>query len=445
MLDSEMGVLGSCLLESDAIDIALEELTADDFSTDRHRELFKTIVDLVEEKVPVDMVTVAAALDRRKTLGMVGGSAYLAELVNFVPAVVPPIVKHYTGEIKDRAVVRRIMAAVKAVEAGAREGMKAGALVELAEEQFFSLKPEAKSGPRHIKESMKVVFKNLANASRNKGDVSGLRTGLARLDWMLGGLRPGKLYIIAARPAIGKTALAMNMMEAAAVDQGIPTLGFSLEMPDEELAERAICSLARVDGSKARLGILQDQDFSKITGIANDLSAAPLWIDETPALSITEIRSRSRRMKRRHNIGLVVVDYIQLARGTNNSKSREQEISEISRGLKTLAKELQVPVVALSQLNRDLEKRADKRPMLSDLRESGAIEQDADVVMGLYREAVYCEACRIKKCQEPKHVGTGEIILLKQRSGPTGTIDVVWLDKWTRFATKEKDREERYG
>lgn len=435
-IESEMSVLGACLLDSAAIDVAMEMLEADDFYVEKHRHIFGSMVSMAEEKKYIDTTTLSAELQNKIPV------SYLLDLINSVPMASPEVVRHYAKTVKDKAIVRRISEVAYNIIDKAKNGVSADELAEFAETEIFNNRQQPKTGPQLIKHAMKKAFKRMELASKNSGKITGLSTGIDSLDYMLCGLNPGKLYLIAARPAMGKTALAMNILESVSIRKKVPALAFSLEMPDEELAERGLCSMSSVDASRARLGILQSSDFNKLFGSSEIMSKAPLWIDESAEISISEIRSRARRLKRREDIQLIVVDYLQLVRASKKAGNREQEIAEISRGLKAMAKDLNVPVVALSQLNRSLENRTDKHPIMADLRESGSLEQDADVVMFIYRDAVYCDKCRAKKPCDKGHETDAEIIVSKQRGGPTGVVNAVWLANITKFVNKEDRREE---
>lgn len=430
-LENEKSVLGACFLENEAVDVALEVLSAEDFANDRHRVIFTAMLEMSAASKPIDLATIAAHLQQSGRLHEVGGSGYMAELTDFVPTAAT--IRHYAKNVKDTATVRRLAAAAHEIIAKAREGTTAQELGEFAESAIYGVRGESKKGPRHIREGLKRAFDNMQDAEKHRGKIRGVRTGIDRLDWMLSGLNPGRLYIGAARPGSGKSSLAMNIVEAAAIRQKVPTLVFSCEMPEEEVAERSIVSLCRVDGSKARMGTLETADYGRMAARLDDISTAPVWVDETPSISIAELRARARRMKRQHNIGLIVVDYLQLVTGSKKINSREQEVGEVSRGLKEVAKELKVPVIALAQLNRDVEKRENKRPLMADLRESGSIEQDADVIMFIYLEAEACPKCKAKQKCDAGHERNAEIIVAKQRNGPKGTVKCMWFAEHMRF------------
>jgi len=424
-IEAEMSVLGACLLDPDRAYEAVDGLVMpEDFASERHRVIFAAILETFEQKRPVDLVTVGEIL-RGKGFSE---SAYLAEILDYVPSA--HNAGRYAQIVKDLSVRRKIAAIGHDLIAHATSNEKISDIVQAVESSLYALGGGSDKGPQHIKDVMKRTFARLESLAERRGEITGIKTGIRRLDMMLNGLNPGKLYVVAARPAMGKSAFGNGLVNSASVNHGVASLTFSLEMPDDELAERHLYSVGRIDGSRARIGMFGEADYTKLTSAAQTLSSAPAWIDDSEALPITEIRSRARRMKRKHDIGLIVVDYLQLC--TAKAQSREQEIAEISRNLKSMAKELKVPVVALSQLNRSLENRTDKRPMMSDLRESGAIEQDSDVVAFIYRESVYCNDCKAGNCTKD-HDKDAEIIIGKQRGGPVGTVRARWIAEHTRF------------
>jgi len=416
-IEHEKCVLGSCLLDPIAIDIVSEILEPEDFSQQTNASIFASMIAMSLDNKPIDAITLSEHMG-------VNNRSYLFELSDYVPTITTA--KYYADQVKKASTIRRLSVIAQTIIDNAREGMDLSELQEYAETSILAVRTQEKNGPRHISSALSSAFDQMEAASKNKGEITGIPFGLTQLDSSTCGLNPGRLYILAARPAMGKTALALNITEQASVliDNPVPSLIFSMEMPEEELAGRNLCSLGRVDGGKARIGLLEGPDYAKLAVAAEKLHQSKMYIDETPALSITEMRSRARRAKRKWDIGLVVVDYIQLARGTAQSKNREAEIGEITRGLKAMAKELKIPVLALSQLNRSLEKRDNKRPIMSDLRESGSIEQDADVIMFIYRDCVY------NSDSDPEKA---EIIIGKQRNGPIGKVDVRWIGRHTRF------------
>ena len=434
-----MSVLGGVLLENEALNKALEILRPEDFYREAHRKIFSALIDLSDKGEPADLVTLTAALQLKGDLEAVGGSAYLATLVDYVPTAANIV--YYCRMVKDKAVSRRLIQVATEIATRGYEGGDVEADLDWAEKSIFEIAgSKAKPSYFSTREIMKDTFKTIEKLYDRKELITGVPTGFSDLDLMTAGLQGGDLVIIAARPSMGKTAFCLNIVEHAALHAAkpVPSIVFSLEMGKEQLVQRLLCSVSRVDASRLRTGHLGESDWPKLTNGAGLLSDAPIFIDDTPSISVLELRAKARRLKAEHDLGLVVVDYLQLMQG-RNAESRQQEISEISRSLKALAKELHVPVVALSQLNRSLESRTDKRPMMADLRESGAIEQDADVIMFIYRDAVYCEACkrRDNSCDKG-HDKDAEVIIGKQRNGPIGSVHLTFRGEFTRFENQSK-------
>lgn len=433
-LEAEMSILGGVLLDNDALDKVLEILTSEDFYRDSHRQIFTSLIALSERNEPADLVTLTAQLKQGDSLSAVGGSAYLASLVDYVPTAANIV--YYSRLVKEKSVARHLISVATEIATRGYAGQEMDKTLDWAEKSIFEI-ANMKIRPSYFstKEIMKDTFKAIEKLYERKELVTGVPTGYTDLDTMTAGLQGGDFIVVAGRPSMGKTAFSVNVVEHAAMhsDKPISALIFSLEMGKEQLVQRMLCSVSRVDASRLRTGHLGESDWPKLTNGAGLLSEAKIYIDDTPAISVLEVRSKSRRLKAEHDLGLIVIDYLQLMQG-NNPESRQQEISEISRSLKALAKELNVPVIALSQLNRSLESRTDKRPMMSDLRESGAIEQDADVIMFVYRESVYCEACRRRdnSCDKD-HEQDAEIIIGKQRNGPIGTVHLTFRGQYTRF------------
>jgi len=441
-LEAEMSVLGGVLLENDALNKALELLIPDDFYRESHRQIFLALIALSERNEPADLVTLTAELKQNDQLDAVGGSRYLASLVDYVPTAAN--ITYYAKLMKEKAVARHMINVATEIAARGYEGQEMDKTLDWAEKSIFEIS-SMKTRPSYFstKEIMKDTFKAIEKLYERKELVTGVPTGYTDLDTMTAGLQPGDLVIVAGRPSMGKTAFCLNVVEYAAMHSDRPSaaLVFSLEMGKEQLVQRMLCSVARVDASRLRTGHLGETDWPKLTNGAGLLSEAKIFIDDTPAISVLELRSKARRLKAEHDLGLIVIDYLQLMQGSN-PESRQQEISEISRSLKALAKELNVPVIALSQLNRSLENRTDKRPIMADLRESGAIEQDADVIMFVYRESVYCEACRRRDGSCDKgHEQDAEIIIGKQRNGPIGTVHLTFRGQFTRFENQAKREE----
>ncbi|WP_460030505.1 replicative DNA helicase [Megalodesulfovibrio paquesii] len=434
-LEAEQSVLGGVLIKAVTLSSISETLSADDFYYPQHRLIYQACLDISARNLPVDAVSVAEHLSREKKLQEAGGSAYIAELIE---SVVGAANAHYHSTIvRDKALQRQLIEAGSRIVAESFEPRpEINELLEFAEKAVFDISQrQVGSSITPANELVRQVFDELTARFENKQSVTGVPTGYHKLNELTAGLQPTDLIIIAGRPAMGKTAFALNVCMRAAIQGGVPTVIFSLEMGKEQLMQRMLCAWGKVDLAKMRRGNINDEDWSKLHTAADHFSRASLFIDDTPALSVTELRGRCRRLKREKNLGLVVVDYLQLMRASRRIDSREQEISEISRSLKALAKELHVPVVALSQLNRKLEERGDKRPLLSDLRESGAIEQDADVIIFLYRDEVYN-----KKEDNPKR-GVAEVIIGKQRNGPLGTVELAYVGSYTAF----EELEERYS
>ncbi|ACM20104.1 replicative DNA helicase [Geotalea daltonii FRC-32] len=440
-LEAEMSILGGILVDNDAINRALEIITPDDLYRESHRKIMRAMIELNNRNEPCDLITLTSILKKRGELEETGGGAYLATLVDYVPMAAN--IAYYCKIVKEKGVTRKLIsAATEIVSQGYEDKVDVEELLDTAQKVIFEIS-ENKLRPAFypVGAILKDTIKNLEALYEKKEHVTGVPTGFVDLDGMTAGFQRGDLIIIAGRPSMGKTAFALNIAQHAAIhgDPRCPAAVFSLEMSKEQLVTRLLCSESRVDASRVRTGHFQETDWPKLIKAAGALHDAKIFIDDTPAISVLEMRSKCRRMKAEHDIGLIVVDYLQLMRGSSNPESRQQEISEISRSLKALAKELDVPVVALSQLNRGLESRTDKRPMMSDLRESGAIEQDADIIMFVYRESVYCEKCKNKEqtCEE-SHVGKAEIIIGKQRNGPIGIVDLAFLGEHTRFENLSK-------
>jgi len=438
-LEGEMSVLGGILLENEALNRALELLRPEDFYREGHRKIFNALIDLANRGEPADLVTLTAALQQRGELDEVGGSAYLATLVDFVPTAANIV--YYCRLVKEKAISRHLIRAATEIATRGYEGGEVEQILDWAEKSIFEI-TGMKTRPSFFstREILKDTFKTIEKLFERKELVTGVPTGFSDLDTMTAGLQAGDLVIIAGRPSMGKTAFCLNIVEYASIhaEQKLPAVIFSLEMGKEQLVQRMLCSVSRVDASRLRTGHLGESDWPKLTNGAGMLSEAPIYIDDTPGITVLELRAKARRLKAEKNIGLIVIDYLQLMQG-HNAESRQQESSEIPRSLKALAKELSVPVVALSQLNRSLENRTDKRPIMADLRESGAIEQDADVIMFVYREAVYCDACKKRdgSC-EKGHDKDAEVIVGKQRNGPIGTVHLTFRGEFTRFENQSR-------
>lgn len=430
-LDAEESVLGGILLDNSAIDRITELITADDFYRESHRKIYRAMLSLSERNEPADLITLTEALRVRGELADVGGVAFLAELAERVPTAAN--IANYARIVREKAILRNLITTATAIATRGYEAQEdVKELLDRAESEVMQLSErEVKPAFVRIDQLLGQTFKDIDRLHEQQNAVTGVTTGFIDLDKLLAGLQPSDLIIIAGRPSMGKTAFCLNIAENAALKGDAGCAVFSLEMSKEQLAMRMLCSQAHVDLARVRTGHLTDREFRELAEAAARLSYAPIYIDDTPALSVLELRSKARRLHRDPNarLKLIVVDYLQLMRGSEGRDSREQEISEISRSLKALAKELHVPVIALSQLNRQVENRSPPKPRLSDLRESGAIEQDADVIGFIYREEVYVEDTDKK--------GVAEIIIAKQRNGPIGSIELTFLREFTRFENRE--------
>ncbi len=424
---AEESVLGAMLLTKEAIADAIEILSSDDFYKPAHQKIFDAITALFASGEPADIVTVADELGRAGMLDGMGGNATLIDLQANTPAATNTV--EYARIVYSHAQLRRlIQASGEIAEIGFSQPDDVIKAVDEAESLVFNLAQGRDSNNYAALEDLLDETLNLLEERVERGNkITGTETGFSELDGILAGLQPNNLIVIGARPAMGKTSFGLNIAAHAAMETDAPVLFFSLEMSQYEISQRILCTEARVDSSKVRVGNMNDDDWTKISHAVGRLSGAPLWIDDNPNTTVMEIRAKARRLKSRvGNIGMVVVDYLQLMSGRMRAENRQVEVSEISRSLKILARELECPVVALSQLSRNLEQRQDKRPMLSDLRESGSIEQDADVVMFLYRDEVY-------DVESPDQ-GMAEVLIAKHRSGPTGRVKLAWLKHYTRFA-----------
>lgn len=424
-LEAEQAILGGMLIDNEAICRAVELVGPDDFYREAHRKIYSSILGFFERNEPADLVTVADALKMSGELENVGGASYLAALVDGVPTSAN--IASYARIVREKSVLRQLInGATDIVSRGYEEQGNVDEFLDGAEKIIFEIaQRRVKGGFASVRDIVRDSFKAIETLYEKKALVTGVPTGYRDLDRITSGLQGSDLIIIAGRPSMGKTALALNIVEHAAVESQVPCAVFSLEMSKEQLVQRMLCSRAEVDASKLRGGFLSESDWPKLTRAAGVLSEAPIFIDDSPALTVLEIRAKARRLQRERGLSLVVVDYLQLMRGVGRAESREREISEISRSLKALAKELNVPVLALSQLNRGVESRTDKRPQLADLRESGAIEQDADVITFIYRDEMYNPSS--------PDAGKAEVIVGKQRNGPTGRVMLSFRKNITRF------------
>ena len=431
-LEAEQAVLGGLLLENGAWDRIADQVGESDFYRQDHRQLLRAITRLIAENKPADVVTVAELLQSLGELDNVGGLPYLVSLTSNTPSAAN--IRRYAEIVRERAVLRKLVETASSIadSAYAPAGKSADQLLDEAEAKIFEI---AESGARNnqgfqeIQPLLRAAVERIDELYHrdNPSEVTGIPTGYTDIDRMTSGLQPGDLIIVAGRPSMGKTAFSLNIAENVALDAGLPVAVFSMEMGAQQLVMRMIGSVGRLDQHKLRIGQLKDDDWQRLTYALGKLNEAPFYIDETPALNALELRARARRLMRQcgGKLGLVVVDYLQLMSSSSQGENRATEISEISRSLKALAKELNCPVIALSQLNRSLEQRPNKRPVMSDLRESGAIEQDADVIMFIYRDEVYNP--------ESQDKGKAEIIIGKQRNGPIGMVPLAFLGEHTRF------------
>ncbi len=434
--EAEQSVLGAILLEQNSMFKVLDILSPDgsDFYYDSHQKIFKGMVKLYEKHTPVDVVTLADIFQGTDELASVGGFSYVVELVETVPTAANII--YYAQIVKGKSLIRKLISAANEISSDGYERIESvDDFLDQAEQKIFQIAQDRnKKNVFALKDIIKDAFEAIEKLYERKSSLTGISSGFSQLDKLTSGLQDSDLIIVAGRPAMGKTSFALNIAENAAVDSAAPVAVFSLEMSKEQLVQRMLASRARIDLSKLRNGHLKDEDWGKLTTAVGTLYEAPIYIDDTPAQTVLEMRAKARRWKDELGIRLVVVDYLQLMRGRKGfNDSREQEISDISRSLKALAKELHIPVIALSQLSRRAEQREGNIPQLSDLRESGAIEQDADMVMFVYREGVY------KKCECPAELCTcglrkgAEIIIAKQRNGPTGSAKLTFMNEYTRF------------
>jgi len=430
-IESEQSVLGGLLLDNSAWDRVADFISADDFYRYDHRIIFQAIVKLINATRPADVVTVFEALSGLGRADEVGGLAYLNALAQNTPSAAN--IRRYAEIVRDRGVLRKLITVADEISGNAfnPQGKEVKQMLDEAESKIFSIAEEGARGTQgfqDIQPLLKQVVERIDElySRENQNDITGVPTGFADLDKMTSGLQPGDLIIVAGRPSMGKTAFSINIGEHVAIESGLPVAVFSMEMGGTQLAMRMLGSVGRLDQHRLRTGRLNDEDWPRLTHAIQKMNDAQLYIDETPALSSIELRARARRLSRQcGKLGLIVIDYLQLMSANSAGENRATEISEISRNLKGLAKELNCPVIALSQLNRSLEQRPNKRPVMSDLRESGAIEQDADVILFIYRDQVYNPDSQDK--------GTAEIIIGKQRNGPIGSVRLTFIGEYTKF------------
>ena len=430
-IEAEQAILGSMLTDKDAVISAIEVLKEEDFYRADNRAIYGAILNLYSRAEPIDIITVKAELESLGKFEQVGGLEYLAMLPDKVPTTANAM--KYVNIVEEKSTLRSLIkTANEIIELGYDPTEDVTDVMENAEKKIFNImQNKDKKSYSPIKDILVDSFTQLEELYNRKQHITGVPTGFTELDYKTAGFHGSDLILIAARPAMGKSAFALNIATNAAVRANVPVVIFSLEMSKEQMVNRILCSEAMVDSNKVRTGKLEEDDWTKLAGSIGPLSEAEIFIDDTPGISVTEIRAKCRKLKLEKNIGMVVIDYLQLVQGSNKKNgSREQEISEISRSLKILAKEIGVPVIALSQLSRAVEQRPDHRPMLSDLRESGAIEQDADIVMFLYRDDYYN--------QDSEKKDIAEVIIAKHRGGSTGTVELLWLGSYTKFVNLER-------
>lgn len=433
-VEAEQSVIGSMIMDRDAIITASEIVTGEDFYQHQNGILYDAMIELYGEGMPVDLVTLQNKLKEKDLPSELASIEFIRDLVSVVPTSAN--VKYYASIVKEKAVLRRLIKITDQISSQCylnKESVET--ILENTEKQIFDIIQNRNTGDFvSIQDIVIQSIESIEAAARNHGSVTGIATGFYDLDYKTAGLQPSDLILIAARPSMGKTAFVLNIAEHVALKLHITTAIFSLEMSKDQLVKRILSMNSKVDSQAIRTGSLQDDDWIKLVESAKLVGNSNMIIDDTPGITISELRSKCRKFKLEQNLGVVIIDYLQLMSGSKKSESRQQEISEISRSLKALAREIHVPVIALSQLSRAVEQRPDKRPMLSDLRESGAIEQDADVVMFIYRDEYYNK--------DSEKTGVSEIIIGKQRNGPTGTVELAWLSQYTKFANLERRQQE---
>jgi len=431
-IEAEQAILGSMLIDKDAVISAVEILKEEDFYREDNKTIYEAMISLYSRSEPIDIITVKSELIQIGKFETVGGLEYLASLPDKVPVV--SNIENYIQIVEEKAILRKLIRASSEIsQMGYEQTEDTERIMDVAEKKIFDiLQNRNTKGYTPIKDVLINAIGELEKLYNNKGGITGVPTGFIDLDRFTAGLHKSDLVLIAARPAMGKSAFALNIASHVAIREKTPVAVFNLEMSKEQIGSRILCSEAMVDSNKLKTGAIGEEDWVKLVSAVGPLSEADIFIDDTPGISIMEIRAKCRKLKLEKNIGLIIIDYLQLIQGTGKKNaSREQEISEISRSLKILAKELDVPVIALSQLSRAAEQRTDHKPMLSDLRESGAIEQDADIVMFIYREDYY------NPDTERKNIA--EIILAKHRAGSTGTVELMWLGNYTKFVNLARE------
>jgi replicative DNA helicase len=426
-IEAEQSVLGGILIENDAINKVIEILAPEDFYRDAHRKIYNALINLSARDEPADLITLTNDLRKNDQLDATGGASYIAALIDSVPTAAN--IEYYAKIVKEKSILRQlIQTSTDIITESYQDRSDVESFLDEAERSIFQIS-ENRVRPSFypIRDIVKQSFKTLERLYEKKELVTGVPSGFKELDQMTAGFQPSDLIIVAGRPSMGKTAFCLNVLQYAAIEKRTPVAIFSLEMSKEQLVIRMLCSEAHVEGTRLRTGFLSEGDWPRLTIAAGNLSEAPIFVDDTAALSVLELRAKARRLKADQGLGMLIIDYLQLMKGRSRVESRQQEISEISRSLKAVAKELNIPVIAVSQLSRRTEERTGMRPQLSDLRESGAIEQDADLILFLYRDEVY------NRSEDNPNRGKAELIIGKQRNGPTGKIDLAFLSKFTTF------------
>lgn len=433
-MEAEQAVLGALIIDGEAMLSVMEKLRAEDFYRHAHRLIYAAMVELSEEQQPVDLVTITSRLKDKDQLEEVGGVTYLTELANAVPTSAN--IDYYASIVEEKSILRKLIrTATEIVSSGYRSEEDVTELLSVAEQRIMELSNQKSTRDFvPIRDVLMDVFEQVEYLYNHRGGVTGIPSGFIDLDRMTSGFQKNDLIIVAARPSVGKTAFALNIAQNVGVRSKETVAIFSLEMSAAQLVQRIICAESNVDASRLRTGQLENEDWEKMTMAIGTLSEAKIFIDDSPSITVAEIRAKCRRLKREHGLGLVIIDYLQLIHGRGSSENRQQEVSEISRTLKAIARELEVPVIALSQLSRGVEQRQDKRPLMSDLRESGSIEQDADIVAFLYRDDYYN--------QESEKKNTIEIIIAKQRNGPVGTVELAFLKNYNKFVNLERNHQD---
>ncbi|MDI6889790.1 MAG: replicative DNA helicase [Thermodesulfovibrionales bacterium] len=432
-IEAEQSILGAILIDNEALPKALEVIDPEDFYKQSHRKIFNAMIELFDKNEPIDLITLTDYLKRRDGLDAVGGVSYLSSLVNMVPTAAN--IKYHSKIVREKGLLRSLLRSATEIASKVYEdNLEAEELVDYAEKSVFDISDKrVKTSFVTLKEVIKGSFEMIEHLYDKKETITGVPSSFRDLDELTTGFQRGELIVVGGRPSMGKTAFALNIAQHVGVELREPVAIFSLEMAKEQLAFRMLCSEAMVNSSSIRKGFIKKEDWHKLTSAASNLTGAPIFIDDSSGITVLELRAKARRLKMEHGLGLVIVDYLQLMRGKGSFERREQEISEISRSLKALAKELNVPVIAVSQLNRSVEQRRPPKPILADLRESGAIEQDADVILFLYRDEIYNK-------DNPANKGQAEVNIAKQRNGPTGIVKLTFISNCTRFLNRT-DRE----